>query len=218
MSKEDKKDEQKDEQQEQQITPEMFNALQDSVSALEAKNKELKDEKSRAKAEAEKVAQESARKAGDVEALEKSWQEKLANETKERDERLTEYQQMVNRMTAGAEAQKMASELAVQGSADVLLPHIANRLTVELANGEPKVRVLDGTGKPSALTLDDLKKEISDNKSFAPLLVGSKASGSGDVGKGGKGGGDTTNRSAFAAMNPHEQMTFIKSGGKVVDE
>jgi len=200
------------------IKPEDFAALKDSVAALEAKNRELLQEKSDAKKAAEKAAQEAARKSGDVEALEKSWQEKLANETKSRDEKLSEYQKMINRMTVGTEAQRMASELAVQGSADALLPHIERRLDVEVVDGHPKVRVLDANGKPSASTLDDLRKEITEAKAFAPLLVGSKASGSGDVGgKGGNQGGKSITRAQFDAMGALERAKHFKEGGTITD-
>lgn len=200
------------------ITPEMFTALQESVSKLEAKNKELIQEKSEARKAAEKAAEDAAKKSGDVEALEKSWSEKLANETKDRDARLTEYEQMVNKMTIGSQAQKLAAELALPGSADVLLPHIERRLSVEIKDGVPITRVMDANGKPSALSLEDLRKEIESNTAFAPLLTGSKASGSGGMGSKGSAAAKTMSRSDFDALDHSARKAFIKEGGgKVVD-
>jgi hypothetical protein len=88
-------------------------------------------------------------------------------------------------------AQSLASELAVSGSAPLLLPHIARRLKVEIVDGTPITRVLDASGKPSAASVDELKKEFIDNKAFAPVIVGSRASGGGAAGAGGGGGAGT---------------------------
>jgi len=57
------------------------------------------------------------------------------------------------------------------------------------------------------LSLADLKAEIESNVSFAPLLVGSKASGSGDVGKKGDGGkSKTITRTQFDDLGAVEKM------------
>lgn len=200
------------------IKPEDFKALQSSVEALEAKNRELLKEKSDAKKAAETAAAEAAKKSGDVEALEKSWQQKLNDAVTEKDGKLSEYQKMIDRMTVGTQAQKLAAELALPGSADALLPHIESRLQVEIKDGQPDIRVLGKDGKPSAASLDDLRKEIEENKAFAPLLVGSKASGSGDVSANGKpASGKTITRIQFDAMNALDRAAHFKSGGKIVD-
>jgi hypothetical protein len=203
------------------ITAEQFAAVQESVEKLEAKNRELLQEKAEAKKAAEKAIEEAARKNGDVEALETSWKAKLASETAERDGRLSEYQQMINRMTIGTEAQRLASALAVPGSADVLLPHIERRLQVEIKDGVPIVRVLDKNGKPSALSIDDLSKEIASTAAFAPLIVGSMASGPGHVGTKGQTGGGTMKRADFDALSPIKKAAAMaelkKNGGKIID-
>lgn len=214
-----------DEKKAPEITPEMFTALQESVSKLEAKNKELLQEKSEAKKQAEKAAEEAAKvaeaaakKNGDVEALEKSWSEKLANEVKSRDAKLSEYEQMINKMTIGSQAQKLAADLALPGSSDVLLPHIERRLSIEIKDGMPITRVLDMSGKPSALSIDDLRKEIESNAAFAPLLTGSKANGSGSPGEKGSVAKKTMPRSQWDNLGPIEKMEFHKSGGVPVDK
>jgi len=207
---------------------EMKQAIEDSTSSIEKltqKNRELiqaeKEEKKRAKEAQEAAAaaaEEAAKKSGDVDALEKSWREKMKNETSARDNLLEEYKGMLKKMTVGASAQKLAAELAIPGSAPALLPHISKRLSVEVIDGNPLVRVLDTNGAPSALSLEDLKKEISTVPAFAPLLVGSRATGTGEVGKGGSTGGATIGRVAFDGMGAAEKMKFIKDGGKIVDK
>lgn len=220
MADEEKKEEKQEQQQEekQTIDPAQFSALQESVAKLEAKNKELLQEKSEARKAAEKAAEEAAKKNGDVEALEKSWREKLEAETKERDGKLTEYQQMINKMTVGAQAQKLAADMALPGSAGILLPHIEGRLSVEMKDGLAIVRVLDKDGKPSALSVDDLRKEIEGDAAFAPILVGSKASGSGAPGGKGEAGAKTMSRADFDQLDPAAKMKFVtEDKGQVVD-
>ncbi len=161
----------------------------EDVSGLKAKLEELLGESKAAKAKAreaeeaaKKAEEERARKAGDVEALENSWKEKL---TKREQELLAEREELagqIKNLTVGRTATDLAAELAVQGSAKALLPHIQSRLSMDLRDGKPTVVVLDANGKPSAATLEELKAEFVNDPAFAPLIVGSKASGSGASG------------------------------------
>lgn len=200
------------------ITPEELAALkaqlaeaQQGIDALKAKNEELITEKreaqKKAKAEAEAAAvaaQEAAAKAGDVDALNKSWQEKLAKRDAELVEQIKARDAKLVDLTVGATAAKLAGDLAVPGSADVLLPHIKSRLRYE----DGRVVVLDGEGKPSASTVDELAKEISADKRFAPLLVASMAEGGGAAGSRGGGAAKTLDqmtgaeRTAMAQTDP----------------
>src|SRR5690606_28444155 len=127
------------------------------------KNDELIAEKREAQRKAKEreeaaaqAAAEAAAKAGDVEALNKSWEAKLAKREAELAEALKARDSQLMDLTVGATAQRLASDLAVPGSADVLLPHIKSRLRYE----DGKTIVLDAEGKPSASTVDELANEI----------------------------------------------------------
>ena len=184
--------------------------------ALLNEKKEAQRKAKEAEEAAKTLAEESARKNGDVAALEKSWQEKLAateSNYKNLNESLTK---QIHGLTVGQTATKLAAELAISGSADVLLPHIQSRLTVEIKDGAPSVRVLDLLGKPTAMTVDELKQEFISNKAFAPLIAASKATGGGASGSGGGGAAKTMKRDQFETMNPVQKMDFIKSGGKLI--
>ena len=184
--------------------------------ALLNEKKEAQRKTKEAEEAAKTLAEESARKNGDVAALEKSWQEKLAateSNYKNLNESLTK---QIHGLTVGQTATKLAAELAISGSADVLLPHIQSRLTVEIKDGAPSVRVLDLLGKPTAMTVDELKQEFISNKAFAPLIAASKATGGGASGSGGGGAAKTMKRDQFETMNPVQKMDFIKSGGKLI--
>lgn len=173
--------------------------------ALLNEKKEAQRKAKEAEEAAKTLAEESARKNGDVAALEKSWQEKLAateSNYKNLNESLTK---QIHGLTVGQTATKLAAELAISGSADVLLPHIQSRLTVEIKDGAPSVRVLDLQGKPTALTIDELKQEFISNKAFAPLIAASKATG---------GGASTTNNSGSGATDIQNKLSQrLKSHG-----
>jgi hypothetical protein len=197
----------------------------EDVSGLKKKVDELLAEKKAADAkrrEAEEAArladEERARKSGDLSALEKSWQDKLARIEAEKSAALTESQKQIQALTVGRTATDIAAEIAVPGTAKVLLPHISSRLSVDVRDGVPVVVVLDTNGKPSAASLEELKQELANDPAFAPLIVGSKASGGGAAGatRGGA-GPKTITRTAFEQMSPMQRMEFAKAGGSVTE-
>ena len=191
----------------------------EDVSGLKAKLEELLGESKAAKAKAreaeeaaKKAAEEAARKNGDVEALDKSWQEKLS---KREQELLAEREGLagqIKNLTVGRAATDLAAELAVQGSAKALLPHIQSRLSMDIRDGQPTVVVLDANGKPSAATLVELKAEFASDPAFAPLIAGTHASGSGAGGaKPGSGAATDTNTQAEAAKKAGNVAGFISA-------
>lgn len=166
----------------------------EDVSGLKAKNDELLAElrtnktKAREAEEAARLAAEDlARKSGDTQALDKSWEEKHTKAMTEKDGTLSALQAQVHALTVGATAARLAGELAVQGSAAVLQQIIEPRLSMELREGKPVVVVLDTDRRPSALTVDEFKEQLFNDAALAPLIASSRASGGGATG--GKGGG-----------------------------
>lgn len=84
----------------------------------------------------------------------------------------------LTRMEVDTAAAKLAGELSAT-SAKLLLPHVRERLALDLTDPEaPKVVVLDAAGKPAPdKKLEDLAKEFRDNKDFAGIITQSRASG-----------------------------------------
>ncbi|WHI46590.1 hypothetical protein [Microbulbifer sp. VAAF005] len=160
----------------------------EGVAELKAQVASLLEEKKAEAKKAKDAAEEAARKSGDVEALDNSWKEKLANRETELQAQIDALNGSITTMTVDNVAVSMANEIAVQGSADILVPHIKARLAAEQRDGQFVTVVKDGQGKPSAASLDDLKTEFANNPAFAPVILGSKASGGG-AGGGGQGGG-----------------------------
>lgn len=167
--------------------PEDTSGLKAKVDELLAEKKAEKKRREEAEEAARQAAEESARKNGDVEALESSWKQKLAEREAELSNSLSQRDAMLQDLTVNATAAGIANEIAMPGTSKVLLPHITSRLRMEYREGRPVTVVLDAQGKPSALTVDELKKEIANDPAFAPLIVGSQASGGGAGGA--KGGG-----------------------------
>jgi len=189
------------------------------VAELLTETKAAKKAKKDAETAATQAAHNQAQKDGDVDALTKSWEKKYSDLesglTLERDEALS----LLGREKVHSKAVELATTLAVQGSADVLLPHIETRLSMEIKDGRAVTVVKDTAGQPSALTVDELGKEIAANAAFAPLIVASNAAGGGANGRnnGGAVKSKTATNAQFMDMNPSERMQFAKDGGQILE-
>lgn len=173
--------------------------LKSALEKVREERNNLRDEKKQAEESSRKSKEEAAKKSGDVESLDKQWKEKYNQDT----QRL---QNSLNNVLVDKVATEISSSLAISGSAEVLYPHVKSRLSVNYDDdGNPMTQVLDKDGKESSLTLGELKKEISEEKAFSPILAGSKASGSG---AGGVKSGDAgrKNRSQMSVEDKHEYI------------
>ena len=199
----------------------------EDLSGLKNKVDELLREKKAASQKAREAAEEAdaarleaAKKGNDTEALDKSWQEKFNAREVELKKELEELSGTLVKLTSGQTATKIAAEIAVQGSADVLLPHLERRLRTEFRDGSPVTVVLDKDGKPSAMSIDELKAEFQNSAAFAPLIVGTKANGAGRTGGNESSGAgvNEVSRSEFDRMNQAQRANFAKNGGKLKDD
>lgn len=154
----------------------------DDVGAL----RRAKDREVQARKEAEKKAREAeaklaeidsndARKRGDIETLEKSWKEKHDQTVAEYDGKLKSKDAFISRALVDNVANAIANEIST--APKLILPHIKARLIADLDGDEPTTKVLGTDGKLSAATVDDLKKELLDNKDYSSILRANKASG-----------------------------------------
>ena len=114
---------------------------------------------------------------GDLETIEASWQKKLDDQKKSSEETISGLNGSLDNLLVDNVAQAMASEIST--SPELLMPHIKSRLKAEHVEGKSVTRVLDAEGQSSAITIEELANEFRANKKFAPIIVGSKASGSG---------------------------------------
>lgn len=191
--------------------------LKTKVDELLGETKAAKDARKQAEAEAATKAEEAARKAGDTEALEKSWQAKLAKREAELTGGMSEKDALIERLTVGGQAKDIAAELAVTGSAGVLERLIAPRLGYEIKDGEARVVVKDAQGRPSALSVKELKEEIASDPAYAPLIAATKGKGGGAANPNGGAGVKQMKRTAFDGLSPPERTAFLKGGGELLD-
>lgn len=140
----------------------------------------------------------------DVDALKASYDAKTVKQQKEFDDKLAKQNSLIEKHLLDGTALAMATDISTAPS--LLIPHIRSRLKLDEVDGELTVSIVDISGKPSAATLEDLKKEMLQNKTFAPILIGSKASGGGA--NGGSGGGGASK--PFAQLNEQERTKFAK--------
>lgn len=200
--------------------------LNTSITKLETNNAALVDEKKTAATKAKEVtdaavkkAEEAARKNGDFETMDKSWSDKYTKLETEKADGDKINLAAINDLTAGAARKDIAASMALKGSEGIFEQIIAGRIGVEMRDGKPITIVMDKLGKPSAATIDEFKKELSEDAALKPLLAGSKGSGGGGVNP--KGGSDakskTMLRSDWKQLGVGERSEFLKTG-KLVDE
>lgn len=145
---------------------------------------------------------------GDVAKLEDSWKTKLGKAETEAKATIGLLESSIRELLIDNVATTMAAKIST--APDVILPHIRARLTAEQVDGKFSTRVLGSDGKPSALTVVELEKEITSNKSFSPIIIGSKASGSGAAGaKGGSGAPPSGDLSKI--VKPSDMVAHIKA-------
>lgn len=141
----------------------------------------------------------------DVDALRNSYETKLTDQTRKADEKYQKLHGLVEKNMLDGQAKLLATEIAT--APDLLVPHIRSRLALEEVDGQLSISVLGTDGKPSANSIEDLRKELLSNKAYAPILIGSKANGGGATGGSGRGGASSKK---FGDMTEQERTQFFK--------
>ena len=139
---------------------------------LEAKEAKKAEEEEAKKAEEDN---DNNKKKGDVDAIEKSWQKKYEQREQELLGQVSSLKSHVQTTAIDGFATSIASDLFT--SPNLAMPHIKSRLGVEEVDGKFVTRILDAEGKPTALTADEFKKELSESPDFKAILKVSKANG-----------------------------------------
>lgn len=190
-------------------------ALQAELAALKGHHEKLLGEtkaaKAKAKEEAEAArvaAEEAARKSGDVSALDKSWQEKYAKAEAEYGAKLTAAQQQLQTVLVDNVAQKAAMDIAVDAEcAELLADKLRGSLGLAEVDGKMQTVVFDADGKRSALTVDELKKQLV--AKYPRLVKGNPAGGAGGMPQPAGGAGGSTNSGSMV----DRARNIIKSQG-----
>ena len=190
-------------------------ALQAELAALKGHHEKLLGETKAAKAKAKEeaevarvAAEEAARKSGDVSALDKSWQEKYAKAEAEYGAKLTAAQQQLQTVLVDNVAQKAAMDIAVDAEcAELLADKLRGSLGLAEVDGKMQTVVLDADGKRSALTVDELKKQLI--AKYPRLVKGNPAGGAGGLPQPAGGAGGSTNSGSMV----DRARNIIKSQG-----
>jgi hypothetical protein len=181
--------------------------------ARDREKEKATEEKTRAEglqAKLDALGPDAAAKLKDITSLERSWNEKLTTETGKLNSKLQDRDKFINTLMVDNVAQSMATEIAGDNAA-IILPHIHRRLQVEHVDGaSPITRVLDANGRPSALSVEDLKKEFKEDKRFAVVVIGSKGSGGGAAGAGAGSGGQGGGGKKFQDLSEKERVEWYK--------
>ncbi|MGL5363724.1 MAG: hypothetical protein ACRDBH_12650 [Bosea sp. (in: a-proteobacteria)] len=172
---------------------------------------ETKAAKAKAKEEAEAArvaAEEAARKSGDVSALDKSWQEKYAKAEADYGAKLAAAEKQLHTVLVDNVAQKAAMDIAVDAEcAELLADKLRGSLGLAEVDGKMQTVVLDADGKRSALTVDELKKQLI--AKYPRLVKGNPAGGAGGLPQPAGGAGGSTNSGSMV----DRARNIIKSQG-----
>lgn len=204
-----------DDEIKEKLTSQVSSLVEKEVGGLKSKVDELLTEKKTAQQQAEenalkaqKIAEDAARKGGDIESLDKSWSEKLATKESEYQKQIETLMGTVRQDKVDTVAVRMAAELGGE-NADGILPHIKHRLDVELVDGSYKTIIKDANGNRSALTVDELKAEIENTPFLAPLVITSRAGGAGSGGSKSSAGG--ASKKSWSEMTAKEKAESLNN-------
>jgi hypothetical protein len=163
---------------------------------------------------ARKKALEEARTTGDFAAIEKDYQRQL----KELKDGMAKAAKDAEDRTKADAVSKHVEDIAKLFTSPALAKaFIASRLTAEIVDGEPIVRVLSKDGKASAASVEDLKKEYLTDADLKGSLVASKGSGGGSTRSTSGGGSTGASDEKFDAANadPKTMIARLESKGVV---
>ena len=193
-----------------------FENLKAEKKAAEEKLQEYEREEAerirKAEERAEKKAKEEYEKAKgdkDVEAVEKSWTEKYEKLQNEKNESDKKYQEYVKKSLIDNAVTTMANKIST--SPTLLVPHIRNRLDVDLSTDTPKIIVLDENGQRSALTLAELEKAFVDNKEFSAIIKVNTANGGAKSGNSVNPNGGANGEVSFNNMSDQDLANYYKA-------
>lgn len=147
----------------------------------------------------------------DKEALEKSWKGKLEKTEGKLKEALGKRDAQIRRLMIDEKAAEIAARISTSPKAMKRI--LQDRLTIEEDGDEYVVRILDADGKPSALSVLELEKEIASDKEYSGIIKGSQASGGGAE-KGGQGGGGAFNIADFRNQDGTTNWSKVAEANK----
>lgn len=151
-------------------------AIQAQLDTLKTTLADAEQKKKEAEDQAEIEKQDKLKKSGDVTALEESYNAKIAKIEADHKALVEGLNKKLSDNIVGTAVSNLSSKLCGD-DAMLIEPFIKNRVTLDADTGA--LRILDGDGKPSASTIEDLEKEIRANEKFAKIISAGSSSGTG---------------------------------------
>lgn len=200
----------------------------EAAAALKrAKDREAQENREKGKkikeleAQIDELTGNDAKKRGDIETLEKSWKDKTEKEKATYQAQIDKLRSVTIKTLVDGNAEALAAKISTVPS--LMAKAIRERLTVDFEGDAPALRVLDGAGKLSAMTLEDLQKEFVANKDFSAIIVGSKASGSSASTNKQQGSGSANLNAegkpkSFIEMSVSEKANYIKQQKEMTNQ
>jgi hypothetical protein len=186
---------------------------EDNGALKRAKDREVqlrRDAEAKLKAAQEQLdalGSDDARKKGDIQTLEKSWQKKI-------DDQKTSYEDRLGKLTSHTKSQlvdNVAMQIAskISSAPAIMLPHIKARLAADFDGDSPVTRVLGADGSLSSMSIDALSAEFVANKDFSAIILASKATG---------GAGSTSRSPAGSAPDSVKPLNLATMSPKVLSD
>ena len=153
------------------------------------------------------LGSDDARKKGDIQTLEKSWQKKI-------DDQRAGYEDRLGKLTAHTKTQlvdSVAMQIAskISSAPAIMLPHIKARLAADFDGDSPVTRVIGADGSLSSMSIDALSAEFVANKDFSAIILASKATG---------GAGSTSRSPAGSAPDSVKPLNLATMSPKVLSD
>jgi len=186
---------------------------EDNGALKRAKDREVqlrRDAEAKLKAAQEQLdalGSDDARKKGDIQTLEKSWQKKI-------DDQKTSYEDRLGKLTSHTKSQlvdNVAMQIAskISSAPAIMLPHIKARLAADFDGDSPVTRVIGADGSLSSMSIDALSAEFVANKDFSAIILASKATG---------GAGSTSRSQAGSAPDSVKPLNLATMSPKVLSD
>lgn len=164
-------------------------------------------------------AEDELRKAKEDKSTESDseWKTKYDQLEQSSKETIARQKAAIDTMLVGNVANEVAAELFTVPS--VMATHIKARLHTEEVDGKPVTKVLGADGKPSDMSIDDLKAEFKANKEYEPVLKKTSATGGTGIPKqrqngGGNGDDKPTNLADLSTKDLVQHMKDKNQGGQ----
>lgn len=119
----------------------------------------------------------NGRAEADAKKIDADWKKKYDKDTAALKAKLEGRDKFIQKSLRDATANAIAAEIST--SPKLMAKAIAERLSVDFDGDEPELVILGTDGKPSGVSVDNLKKEFVANKEYSAIMIASKASGGG---------------------------------------